>query len=173
MLTRKQHELIRFIQTRLEETGVSPSFEEMKEALNLQSKSGVHRLIVALEERGFIRRLPHRARALEVISTRKTKVASWYLDMNGNRQWNNTTGGGVILKFGSATDTPLAGIWRPLDIPNPPFMTGAAPQPKAIPSGSASPSNAVQTVTADQLSAPKAKKLDEYFSSIGTGTVAV
>ena len=67
MLTRKQHELISFIQTRLEETGVSPSFEEMKEALDLKSKSGVHRLISALEERGFIRRLPNRARALEVL----------------------------------------------------------------------------------------------------------
>ena len=67
MLTRKQHELIRFIQQRLEESGVSPSFEEMKEALDLKSKSGVHRLISALEERGFIRRLPNRARALEVL----------------------------------------------------------------------------------------------------------
>ena len=67
MLTRKQHELIRFIQARLEETGISPSFEEMKEALDLKSKSGVHRLISALEERGFIRRLPNRARALEVL----------------------------------------------------------------------------------------------------------
>ncbi len=67
MLTRKQHELIRFIQARLEESGISPSFEEMKEALDLKSKSGVHRLISALEERGFIRRLPNRARALEVL----------------------------------------------------------------------------------------------------------
>lgn len=67
MLTRKQHELLRFIQTRLEESGISPSFEEMKEALDLKSKSGVHRLISALEERGFIRRLPNRARALEVL----------------------------------------------------------------------------------------------------------
>jgi repressor LexA len=67
MLTRKQHELLRFIQARLEETGISPSFEEMKEALDLKSKSGVHRLISALEERGFIRRLPNRARALEVL----------------------------------------------------------------------------------------------------------
>ncbi|HNJ47007.1 MAG TPA: transcriptional repressor LexA [Novosphingobium sp.] len=67
MLTRKQHELIRFIQARLEDSGVSPSFEEMKEALDLKSKSGVHRLISALEERGFIRRLPNRARALEVL----------------------------------------------------------------------------------------------------------
>lgn len=67
MLTRKQHELISFIQARLEDTGVSPSFEEMKDALDLKSKSGVHRLISALEERGFIRRLPNRARALEVL----------------------------------------------------------------------------------------------------------
>ncbi|WDF71825.1 transcriptional repressor LexA [Novosphingobium sp. KACC 22771] len=67
MLTRKQHELLRFIQASLEESGVSPSFEEMKEALDLKSKSGVHRLISALEERGFIRRLPNRARALEVL----------------------------------------------------------------------------------------------------------
>ena len=67
MLTRKQHELLMFIQARLEETGISPSFEEMKEALDLKSKSGVHRLISALEERGFIRRLPNRARALEVL----------------------------------------------------------------------------------------------------------
>ncbi len=67
MLTRKQHELICFINDRLEESGVSPSFEEMKEALDLKSKSGVHRLISALEERKFIRRLPNRARALEVL----------------------------------------------------------------------------------------------------------
>lgn len=67
MLTRKQHELICFINDRLAETGVSPSFEEMKDALDLKSKSGVHRLISALEERKFLRRLPNRARALEVL----------------------------------------------------------------------------------------------------------
>ena len=67
MLTRKQHELLLFINRRLAEAGVSPSFEEMKEALGLRSKSGIHRLISGLEERGFIRRLPHRARALEVV----------------------------------------------------------------------------------------------------------
>ena len=67
MLTAKQHELICFIHDRLAETGVSPSFEEMKEALDLKSKSGVHRLISALEERQFLRRLPNRARALEVL----------------------------------------------------------------------------------------------------------
>ena len=67
MLTRKQHQLLQFIHDRLSESGISPSFEEMKEALDLKSKSGVHRLIGALEERQFIRRLPNRARALEVM----------------------------------------------------------------------------------------------------------
>ena len=67
MLTRKQYELLRFIHERLTESGVPPSFDEMKEALDLRSKSGIHRLITALEERGFIRRLPNRARAIEVI----------------------------------------------------------------------------------------------------------
>jgi repressor LexA len=67
MLTRKQSELLRFIHERLKETGVPPSFDEMKDALDLRSKSGIHRLIMALEERGFIRRLPNRARALEVL----------------------------------------------------------------------------------------------------------
>ena len=67
MLTKKQSELLRFIHERLKETGVPPSFDEMKDALDLRSKSGIHRLIMALEERGFIRRLPNRARALEVL----------------------------------------------------------------------------------------------------------
>src|ERR1700678_1351092 len=66
MLTRKQHELLMFIHERIKETGVSPSFDEMKEALDLASKSGIHRLITALDGRGFLRRLPHRARALGV-----------------------------------------------------------------------------------------------------------
>src|SRR5579863_4583235 len=67
MLTKKQRELLLFINQRLTATGVSPSFDEMKDALSLRSKSGIHRLISGLEERGFIRRLPHRARALEVV----------------------------------------------------------------------------------------------------------
>lgn len=67
MLTKKQRELLLFIHGRIKETGVSPSFDEMKEALDLASKSGIHRLITALEERGFLRRLAHRARALEVL----------------------------------------------------------------------------------------------------------
>src|SRR5436190_1065639 len=76
MLTRKQHELLLYIDARLGETGVSPSFEEMKEALDLKSKSGVHRLISALEERGFIRRLANRARALEVLKMPETRAAA-------------------------------------------------------------------------------------------------
>ena len=76
MLTRKQHELLTFIHEKLEATGISPSFEEMKEALDLRSKSGIHRLITALEERGFIRRLAHRARALEVIKLPEAKAAA-------------------------------------------------------------------------------------------------
>ena len=67
MLTRKQHELLTYIDRHLRETGFSPSFEEMKEALQLRSKSGIHRLISALEERGFLKRRHHRARALEVV----------------------------------------------------------------------------------------------------------
>ncbi len=73
MLTRKQHDLLVFIHQRIQETGISPSFDEMKDALDLASKSGIHRLITALEERGFVRRLAHRARALEVL---KPPVAS-------------------------------------------------------------------------------------------------
>src|SRR5579864_9397449 len=77
MLTRKQHELLLFINRRLAESGISPSFEEMKEALNLKSKSGIHRLISGLEERGFIKRLAHRARALEVVKLpEETAVAA-------------------------------------------------------------------------------------------------
>jgi repressor LexA len=67
MLTRKQHELLLFLHAHLSDNGVSPSFDEMKEALGLKSKSGIHRLITGLEERGFIRRLAHRARAIEVV----------------------------------------------------------------------------------------------------------
>ncbi len=76
MLTRKQHDLLRFIDARLAADGVSPSFEEMKDALALKSKSGVHRLINALEERAFIRRLPNRARALEVLKMPEVRAAA-------------------------------------------------------------------------------------------------
>jgi repressor LexA len=76
MLTVKQRELLLFINSRLNESGVSPSFDEMREALDLKSKSGVHRLISALEERGFIRRLPNRARALEVVKLPEARPAA-------------------------------------------------------------------------------------------------
>ena len=76
MLTRKQRELLLFINQRLTATGVSPSFDEMKDALNLKSKSGIHRLVSGLEERGFIRRLPHRARALEVVKLPEDSAAA-------------------------------------------------------------------------------------------------
>src|SRR5574339_374180 len=74
MLTAKQKELLLYIHERIKETGVSPSFDEMKEALDLASKSGIHRLITALEERGFLRRLAHRARALEVLKLPESAV---------------------------------------------------------------------------------------------------
>lgn len=85
MLTRKQYELLLFVNHRLAESGVSPSFEEMKEALNLKSKSGIHRLISGLEERGFIRRLAHRARALEVVRLPEdTAIAGRRSSANGS-----------------------------------------------------------------------------------------
>jgi repressor LexA len=74
MLTLKQKELLMFIHQRMQSQGVPPSFDEMKDALDLKSKSGIHRLITALEERGFIRRLPHRARALEVIKLPESEI---------------------------------------------------------------------------------------------------
>src|SRR5215475_7124154 len=76
MLTKKQRELLLFINQRLIATGVSPSFDEMKDALHLRSKSGIHRLVSGLEERGFIRRLPHRARALEVVKLPEESAAA-------------------------------------------------------------------------------------------------
>jgi len=76
MLTRKQHDLLMFVHERLKESGVPPSFDEMKEALDLRSKSGIHRLIKALEERGFIRRLPNRARAIEVLKLPESSAPS-------------------------------------------------------------------------------------------------
>jgi len=75
MLTRKQHELLMYINRFIGETGTSPSFDEMKDALDLKSKSGIHRLVSGLEERGFLRRLPHRARALEVLRLPQTATA--------------------------------------------------------------------------------------------------
>jgi len=115
MLTRKQQILLQFIHTRLQAEGVPPSFDEMKDALELKSKSGIHRLITALEERGFIRRLPNRARALEVIKMPEawgaTTTASNVPDAenvvrpqfgNNNSQTPNTLAGGVSPFPGNA-----------------------------------------------------------------------
>jgi repressor LexA len=86
MLTKKQHELLVFIHSRLSEGAVSPSFEEMKDALNLRSKSGIHRLISGLEERGFIRRLAHRARALEVVRLPDGSLPPPYREPSGRER---------------------------------------------------------------------------------------
>ena len=105
MLTKKQHELLMFIHERIKETGVSPSFDEMKEALDLASKSGIHRLITALEERGFIRRLAHRARALEVTKLPEQATAS---APRGGRQPfrpDVIEGGGRPMAMEAANDT--------------------------------------------------------------------
>src|SRR5439155_1013679 len=94
MLTRKQYELLRFINERLKEAGVPPSFDEMKDALDLRSKSGIHRLITALEERGFIRRLPNRARAIEVIKLPELAAAS-----NGRRGFTPSVIEATLKRF--------------------------------------------------------------------------
>ena len=102
MLTRKQHELLCFINERLSETGVSPSFEEMKDALDLKSKSGVHRLILALEERSFIRRLPNRARALEVLRLPEAMTP-------GQTTTSPTIAKGRVLPANDVIEIPLHG----------------------------------------------------------------
>jgi repressor LexA len=100
MLTRKQYELLRFINERLKEAGVPPSFDEMKDALDLRSKSGIHRLITALEERGFIRRLPNRARAIEVIKLPEITGAG---NGNGRRGFTPSVIEGTLGRVRSAT----------------------------------------------------------------------
>jgi len=100
MLTRKQYELLRFISERLKESGVPPSFDEMKDALDLRSKSGIHRLITALEERGFIRRLPNRARAIEVI---KLPELSGGNNGNGRRGFTPSVIEGTLGKVRSSS----------------------------------------------------------------------
>jgi repressor LexA len=104
MLTSKQQELLLFINERLQKDGVSPSFDEMKDALNLASKSGIHRLISALEERGFLKRLPHRARALEVV-----KLPSIDLP-NAKSYTSSILGDAQIIKLHSANENiPILG----------------------------------------------------------------
>ncbi|MBM3511103.1 MAG: transcriptional repressor LexA [Alphaproteobacteria bacterium] len=115
MLTKKQYELLLFIRDRLSQSGISPSFDEMKEALKLKSKSGVHRLITALEERGFIRRLPHRARALEVMklpeaaAARATTAAGFAPNVIEGRFAGNAIPGARTAAEGGTMDLPLYG----------------------------------------------------------------
>src|SRR6202046_4536261 len=104
MLTRKQYELLRFINERLKEAGVPPSFDEMKDALDLRSKSGIHRLITALEERGFIRRLPNRARAIEVI---KLPELAGNGNGNGRRGFTPSVIEGTLGKVRSSTSSSI------------------------------------------------------------------
>jgi repressor LexA len=112
MLTRKQYELLRFINERLKESGVPPSFDEMKDALDLRSKSGIHRLITALEERGFIRRLPNRARAIEVIKLPETAQAGL---ANGRRGFTPSVIEGNLGKVSRTANEDEGG--RPVTVP--------------------------------------------------------
>jgi repressor LexA len=110
MLTRKQHELLRFIHERVRETGVPPSFDEMKDALDLKSKSGIHRLITALEERGFIRRLPNRARALEVLRLPESAAG-------GSRRFTPSVVEGGLGRTGKAPPAPAEERGRDVSVP--------------------------------------------------------
>src|SRR6202023_3724436 len=113
MLTRKQYELLRFISERLKESGVPPSFDEMKDALDLRSKSGIHRLITALEERGFIRRLPNRARAIEVIKLPELAGANG----NGRRGFTPSVIEGTLGKVRSPGGSPEDDSSHPVPVP--------------------------------------------------------
>src|SRR5690348_15327679 len=117
MLTRKQHELLMFIHERMKESGIPPSFDEMKDALDLRSKSGIHRLITALEERGFIRRLPNRARALEVIKLPDSMNPS--LGGRKARFEPNVIDGslGRVAQMPSRSNAPSTDSGRPVSIP--------------------------------------------------------
>ncbi len=115
MLTRKQLDLLEFIDRRLQRDGVPPSFDEMKEALDLRSKSGIHRLITALEERGFIRRLPHRARALEIVkmpdalAERSGRSSFAPRVIEGDRPSAPPPRGAMPVDSGGALELPLMG----------------------------------------------------------------
>ena len=113
MLTRKQYELLRFINERLKEAGVPPSFDEMKDALDLRSKSGIHRLITALEERGFIRRLPNRARAIEVIKLPELAGSAG----NGRRGFTPSVIEGTLGRRSGAAASAEESGERPVQVP--------------------------------------------------------
>jgi repressor LexA len=124
MLTKKQHELLMYINQRLAATGVAPSFDEMKDALNLRSKSGIHRLISGLEERGFIRRLPHRARALEVTRLPEESAAPSSAGLGNGGLGNGAAERGrfspTVIRgdfAGALPGTPVAGDTAAVDLP--------------------------------------------------------
>lgn len=108
MLTKKQLDLLNFIHTRMQKDGVPPSFEEMKDALDLRSKSGIHRLITALEERGFLRRLPHRARALEIIKLPDSLQAGFTPKVVDGGRPDSTPSRSLAVEA-SATELPVMG----------------------------------------------------------------
>jgi repressor LexA len=149
MLTTKQKELLVFINGRLQETGVPPSFDEMKEALNLQSKSGVHRLIIALEERGFIRRLPHRARAIEIV-----KLPEAVSEATPQRR-------------GGFAPNVISGLRRPAQLASPPasfadLRAGSVPLMGRIAAGV--PASAIQNHTQDIAVPPEMVSGGEHFA---------
>jgi repressor LexA len=152
MLTRKQHELLRFIIDHCNETGTSPSFEEMKEALNLRSKSGIHRLVTALEERGFIRRHPHRARALEVVRVPE------YLS-GGQRRARREP------MLAAENGTTVASFARRADPP--PRRQGSVPILGRIAAGQ--PIEAIETGEAELPIAPDYLGAGDHFALIVTG----
>lgn len=115
MLTKKQLELLMFIDERLKKTGVSPSFDEMKDALGLKSKSGIHRLITALEERNFLRRLPHRARALEVVRRPENVVPGPRPERR--RQAAESGPGGNVVKGSFRPSPPAVRTSEPAELP--------------------------------------------------------
>ena len=120
MLTRKQHELLLFIHERIRETGVSPSFDEMKEALGLKSKSGIHRLITALEERGFIKRLAHRARALEIVRLPDSAVpngGTMLRDRQSGKGFSPSVIEGALSQGGGSAPRPPAADNDSLEVP--------------------------------------------------------
>ena len=120
MLTKKQHELLIYINQRLASTGVAPSFDEMKDALNLRSKSGIHRLISGLEERGFIRRLPHRARALEVTKLPEESAAPSSAPSGGNGAAERGRFSPTVIRgdfAGALPGTPVAPDTAAVDLP--------------------------------------------------------
>ncbi|MEL6372635.1 MAG: transcriptional repressor LexA [Pseudomonadota bacterium] len=150
MLTNKQKELLFFINERVSASGVPPSFDEMKEALDLRSKSGIHRLITALEERGFIRRLPHRARALEIV-----KLPEIAGEDDGRARAGGQVAGGV-----GAAEPNVSGETR--TITSPPSAFASVPLMGRIAAGV--PISAIQDHTQDVVCPPGMLGPGEFFA---------